>query len=254
MKTVRKIILSPAVTIIAFVLAACLLLFSTVGGARAALTYFSETYASRVQMYDIGVTLIENGASVSWRNYGEQANGTWDENTGELLTDMLAEGERVQLGKAYDERLSVGNSGTINQYVRVSVYRYWVDQDGRKLQGLSPDYIDLHLVNLDSDWLLDESATTPERTVLYYSRLLDSGEESPPFSDTLTISGGLKAHSTETTLPDGTVKITYDYNGVRFILEAKVDAVQENNAEAAALSAWGREVAIDETAGTLALR
>ena len=57
----KKILLSPAVTILAFLLAVGLLLFSTVGGARAALTYFSETYASRIQLSDIGVTINRDG-------------------------------------------------------------------------------------------------------------------------------------------------------------------------------------------------
>ena len=39
MKKLSKLITSPAVTVTAFVLAAALLLFSTIGGTRAALTY-----------------------------------------------------------------------------------------------------------------------------------------------------------------------------------------------------------------------
>ena len=39
-----------------FLLSVAMLLGSTIGGARAALTYYSETYTSRIQMYYIGVT------------------------------------------------------------------------------------------------------------------------------------------------------------------------------------------------------
>lgn len=66
---IRRIITSPAGTLGMFALAVALLMFSSVGGARAALTYYSETYTSRVQMYDIGVTLLENEKEISWRNY-----------------------------------------------------------------------------------------------------------------------------------------------------------------------------------------
>ena len=62
MKKAKKILTSPVTTIAAFVLAAGLLLFSSVGGARAALTYFSDDYSSDIRLEEIGVTLLENGA------------------------------------------------------------------------------------------------------------------------------------------------------------------------------------------------
>jgi len=64
---IKKFITSPAGTMGAFALAVGLLASSSVGGARAALTYYSETYTSRVQMYDIGVTLLENDEKVIWK-------------------------------------------------------------------------------------------------------------------------------------------------------------------------------------------
>ena len=80
MDKVKKMITSPKVSVAAFVLAVGLLLFSSIGGARAALTYYSENYSTRVEMFDIGVTLQENGKSLSWRNYDTNASdGTWDE-------------------------------------------------------------------------------------------------------------------------------------------------------------------------------
>lgn len=253
MKKLKSFILSPVVTVVAFVLAAGLLLFSSVGGARAALTYFSETYASRVGLSDIGITLMENGKEVSWRNYGESADGQWDESTGALLGKMLAKGEKIALGKPYTEELSVRNSGSINQYVRVSIYKYWVDENGDKRQDLDPAYIDLRLVNLGTDWIEDESARTRERTVLYYTHRLDSGKTSPLFADRLSINGKIARIATQTTGEDGSVVTVFEYNGAKFVIEAKVDAVQENNANAAVLSAWGVQLSIDEETGTLSL-
>ena len=258
---------SSAGIIVAFVAAIGLLLFGSIGGARAALTYFSETYSSQVEMFDIGVTLKENGEDVSWRDYEyTRADGTWKENTGVLLANMLGEDEngkqeQLQLGKAYKEELNVRNSGTINQYVRVTVYRYWVDEnsvdaDGNMKKDLAydPAYIELNFTNIGSAWLEDTNARTPERTVLYYNKLLNAGEETPLFADKLTINGGVALQTQQTELPDGTIQTIYEYDGARFCLEARVDAVQENNAEAAALSAWGRQVSIDEDAGILNLR
>jgi len=237
----------PVLSLVLFILAAGLLLFSGIGGTRAALIYYSENYTSRVEMYDIGVTLNENGQAVSWRDYVINSDGEWKEATGELLGNMLPAGEELMLGKAYGEEISVTNSGSIDEYVRVSIYTYWLDQNGNKLQTLSPKLIDLHLVNLGSDWLLDEAAQTEERTVLYYNRILPAGSTSPILSDTLTVSGLVATKATQyTEYVDGYTRITtiYDYDGVRFCLEARVDAVQTHNAEAAIYSAWGRHVTI----------
>ena len=75
-------------------------------------------------MYDIGVTLEENGKSVSWRNYDtNSSDGSWNESAGALLTQMLPKGEQLQIGRKYKEELRVKNTGTINQYVRVSIYK-----------------------------------------------------------------------------------------------------------------------------------
>ena len=59
MKNIKKWITSPASTVILFVLAAGLLVFSTIGGARAAYIAVSQTYAGHLEMYDIGVSLLE---------------------------------------------------------------------------------------------------------------------------------------------------------------------------------------------------
>lgn len=121
---------------------AALLLLSTVGSTRAALTYYSENYAVEVTVSSIGVSLLENGETVSSRNYdGSQ----WKESTGELLTGMLKEGEAIVPGRPYEESLSVANSGAIDSYVRVNLYRSWQDANGETDTMLSPELIDLSL-------------------------------------------------------------------------------------------------------------
>ena len=269
----KEIITSKYFTIASLVLAGGLLVFASVGGTQAALTYYSENYTSRVTMFDIGVSLVENGTAVSYRDYKQNSDYVWNEQTGALLADMLASGEKLQIGKAYPEVLSIKNSGTnteesVNTYNRVTIYKYWTDKDGNKLTSLDPSAIDLNLVNLYSDsnpdgcWILDEDATTSERIVLYYRNLLKAGESSPAFSDSITIDNAIKAKVTQTvgTKTDKatgqvykTLTTTYDYDGTTFILEAEVDAIQEHNADAAALSVWSRNVTIDSD-GNLELK
>ena len=266
MKRFNRFVKSPKTTVVAFGMAVALLLFSSIGGTRAALTYFSETYASRVQMSNIGVTLQEKGQhdedfkAVSKRDYNDASNGTWSENTGALLEGMLAKGEDLKLGKKYKEELRVQNTGDINQYVRVSIYKYWVDgkvekgQEPVEFPNLDPSLIELNLVNIAGQeggsgrWLLDEEASTKERTVLYYSEVLEAEEPTDPFTDTVKINDNIASKVTQTvTKKDGytTIKTTYDYDGVGFCVEAKVDAVQDHNAEDAIWSAWGRRVTVE---------
>lgn len=276
MKRLKRFLKSPKGTVATFALAVVLLLLSSIGGTRAALTYFSETYASRVQMYNIGVRLMEKGhhdekaKPVSWRDYSDSSNGTWSENTGALLSGMLTKDEELVVGKKYNEELSVENTGDIDQYVRVSIYKYWIDGDAKaaegeeppKLRNLDPGLIDLHLVNTNADgqngdWLIDESASTRERTVLYYSKVLPAGEVTPVFTDTLRINDMIATKVTQEVSKNGnytTIKTVYDYDGVKFCVEAKVDAVQDHNAEDAIWSAWGRRVTVgDDEDKTLSL-
>lgn len=253
MKRIKRFLKSPAATMIAFVLAVGLLLFSTVGGARAALTYFSDTYVSRVQMSNIGVTLLENGNAIAKRDYNKTSDGTWDETTGVLLSNMLKKGEKFKVGQKYKEELSVQNSGTIDQYVRVSIYKYWM-KDDKKDQSLSPDLIDLNLVNIGSGWLLDESSSTDERTVLYYSKLLEEGKTSSLFADSIKVDGIVATRVTQVPVEGkpNTIRTVYDYDGMHFCVEVKVDAVQDHNAEDAIWSAWGSKVTVND--GTLQLK
>ncbi len=240
MKKIKKIISSPVITVAAFVLAAGLLLFSSIGGARAALTYFSEDYATNIQLHEIGVTLVENGQPVE----GEEG----------LLKGLIPQGESLKPGIAYKEELNVYNSGVINEYVRVNIHKYWLNEDGEKLPALSPELIELNLVNLGTDWLLDAEASTQERTVLYYNKLLESQGETPLFADKLTISGEVAARVGETRETSGgytTITTVYEYDGARFCIEAKVDGIQEHNAQDAIWSSWGRRVTVEN--GVLSL-
>lgn len=223
--------------------AAVLLVASTVGSTQAALTYYSENYSAEVTVSNIGVGLLENGSQV-----GE-----------ELLAGMLAEGEELVLGKTYSEELSVVNNGSIDSYVRVIVKKSWQDADGVKDTKLSPDLIDLNFVT-GNGWVIDESASTAERTVLYYTAVLPVGEATPDFTDALRIDPAIATKIVETVDTDvvggkeyKTITYVYEYDGYTFNVEAEVDAVQTHNAEAAIKSAWGVSVAVSED-GSLSLQ
>lgn len=258
MNAKKRDVRSGYLTIALFILAAALLIFSTAGSSRAALTYFSETYGAEVSMLDIGVSLVENGKTVSSRDYDtERLGDNWLGNPeGVLLSTMLGTpAGKLTLDQPYEERLTVLNSGTIDEYVRVSIYRYWVDANGNKLTNLSPSLIDLNILSDNGNgWTRDWGSETTERTVLYYQNVLPGGATSPDFADTLTIRQsndmelGMRAKvSTTETVDPATGRLiittTYDYDGVEFVLRVDVDAVQTHNSAAAIQSAWGINMA-----------
>ncbi len=237
-----KKLLTPRVTMALFVLALLLLLMSSVSGTRAALTYFSDDYTAEVEMDHIGVSLLEsNGgdyAIVSHRNYID-GSGNWDQEVpGRLLSRMIPEGEKLKLGVAYPEAIAVQNTGTIDQYVRLTLYKYWVNADGEKDRSLDPALIDLNVVE-GSGWIEAEDSHTEERSVFYYPDVLAPGQITPAVTDTLTINADVQATVSRT--QDGNKIITtYSYDDMQFVIEAQVDAVQNRHFEDAANSTWGR--------------
>lgn len=253
MKKLEKLLGRPGVALGLFLLAGALLLTGSIGGTRAALEYRSDEYTAQIELYDIGVTLLENDEDVAHRNYIRDSDGRWeDTNTGILLgTGWQAEAEiteenPIKPGVKYEERIAAKNSGTIDQYVRITIYKFWCDDvekdaDGRitsynKRPDLDPNLIELEWANTD-DWTIGSS--NGERTVLYYNDLLRSGDTTSECTSSVKINGKVAQLANKTVTEDGGVTYTYLYDGATFMLKATVDAVQDHNATDAKISAWG---------------
>lgn len=246
------------ITYLLVALAVLMLLGSAVGSTRAALTYYSENYTAQITVSQIGVSLLENGQEVSSRGY---IDNQWNSSTnqgdgaasGALLQNMLPEKEKLALNKEYEEKLSVKNSGTIDEYVRVRIYRYWTKKNGDgkdvKVTTLSPNLIDLNLVN-SGQWINPqqnadgEDGLGKECLELYYKGILPSGSETALFADGIRIDGQIAAEvKIEEDPKTNTITTTYKYDGVEFHVDVEVDAVQTHNAQDAIKSAWGVDAA-----------
>lgn len=254
MKKKKKVSRSTKITAVLMAASVILLLSSAVGSTRAALVYQSQNYTAEIEISQIGVSLLENGNIVGSRDYSGSGD-VWNGNPeGKLLTGLLPEGEKFVIGKKYDEVLSVKNTGTIDEYVRVRLYKSWQYADGTKETALSPDLIKVNLPG--NGWIEDTNVQdSKERTVLYYPNILQSGEETLAFADSVQIDNKIMTKVKETrTEENGVTTITqeFSYNGVNFYLKAEVDAVQTHNAQDAIKSAWGEDVNIASD-GTLSL-
>ena len=218
-----KIFRSPVTTIVLFVVAAGLLLSSSIGGTMAILNIQSDDYLAEIVLDEINVGLLErNEGETEPRQIANNEN-LFQAERAPLLTKLVPEGQTFTPGKTYMEELSVINNGAINEYVRVTVYKYWM-KNGKKAVDLDPALIDLHYVT--GTWIIDEAASTDERTVLYYNGgpLDANGGRSSIFTDTLTVS---------------TEALSSKYAGATANIACVVDGVQNHNAEKAITSAWG---------------
>ena len=149
-----------------FVLALGLLLFSTIGGARAALNPDPQTFSTFIHTDSIGISLSGD----------EAAQGTY-----------LSSGKQWYPGKENAGVLSVANDGEIDEYVRVTLYRSWYDPQKRATDtGRDPSLIDLQVTG---DWIRVDSENK-ETITLYYPRPLTPGE-SVAVMDGVTVSSSV---------------------------------------------------------------
>lgn len=255
----KKLSRSPVVTGLMFMLAVVLLFAGTVGGTQAALQVYSSNYLSALNLDHIGVTLKENSNPVAWRNYGTTAASGFEDRQldGELVADNLGTDQELHVGKNYNFVITAQNTGTIDQFVRVTIYKYWVSPETPQLKGwihgdkstkikdinYDPDLIKPTYLGRDynsDNWVVDDGAHTAERDVYYYKGILKAGSpDTEPLFTHLRIDSSVASLAAVTKTQDGKTVYTYAYDGLGFIIKAEVDAVQTHNAEKAVRSIWG---------------
>lgn len=262
----------------ALIVAAVLLLAGGgVAGTRAALNIQSELYRAHFYLNHLQVHLIENDHDVCVHAQHENNLDGFDKATGELATELgyvhPYEGEEtlgtVDPGKIYPEKIQAKNGSNIDEFVRLTVRKYWmeekkdaegntvVDDEGNpvmvKSSKLSPDRIKLmYGKNKDpynrSAWIENESEGTAESKTYYYKTDLSNGETSAPLFDQLMIDATVadlgKVTEDKIETQDGNTKktvytYTYQYDGCTFFIEADVQAIQTHNANEAIRSQWG---------------
>lgn len=242
MKKRRKASNNRKVTFVLLALAVILLLGSAVGSTRAALTYYSENYTAEFTVGQIGVSLAENGEIVSKRDFdGEKWVTAESGRTDGLLKDMLGKDEKLALGKPYENELSVKNTGAIDEYVRVRIYRYWTKEGSEeKIPTLAPALIKLGIN--ESEWVIPDKDMNKECIVLYHKGKM-AAESASAFVNTIAIDPKVASEFTTETVEneDGTKVVTsvYKYDKAQFHVDVEVDAVQTHNAEEAMKTTWG---------------
>ena len=219
-----------------FILAVLMLLFSGVQTARAIPSIRSNYYYAETEMKSIGISLVENGNIVTELLKGplkvKNPNGK----------DVTEAEKEFRYGVTYAENLAVQNSGSIDEYARVIVTRYWLSEDGtQKDPAMDPELIKLHPTG---NWIPGGTSDSGEQLVFYYPGILPAGAASSDFIDAFQVDGSL-ADKTKTVERDenGRIVITFEYDGRSFVIAAEAQCVQTHNADLAINSAWGADAA-----------
>lgn len=255
-------------------LAAAALLFAggTITGTRAALSYQSQSYQAEFYVNHLQVHLLENGEDICG---GQNDLNGKKKVTGRLATSLGYNSEnelgKVEAGKVYQEEIAVENGQDIDEFVRMTVRKYWVktNEDGSikkaengdpiKETSLSPDLIHLTYGKYDksqksydqynkSAWQRNDAETTEESATYYLKEVLPGATNDPDdkisdlLFDRVMIDGMVaKAGEVTETKKDGYTYYTYeyDYDGTAFFIEAEVQAIQTHHANDAIKSQWG---------------
>ena len=240
--------------------AVAVLLFASGGfmGTRAQLSITSQDYEGHFKLDHLQVHLIENGRDVC------DGHNTLDgtrKNAGELIGYLHG---KFDPGRAYKEEIAARN-GTgennepVEQFVRLSIRKYWKNPKGEKDPSMDPDLIQLTYNSStgtawfndegdkaynDKAWVINPKETTEERTTYYYRTTLDGTETSAPVVNKLKISDEIVKDVKVNPPKDGVITYEYKYDGYIACIEADVQAVQTHNADgdadyAAIRSIWG---------------
>ena len=205
--------------------AAAILLLSSGGfmGVKAVPNVQGNNYDAALELDEISVQLLENGDPV-----GE--NG--------LLADLT----NVKPGMTYPENISVKNTGTAPEFVRLVVRKYWTE-GGKTVKDtkLTPALIELGMLD---EWTENESERTDEMSVYYCTNMLGGGATSQAI-ETVRVDGKVLTDKSNITVSESTsggktvYTYTYKYDGYAFNIEAEAQAVQTHNANDAIKSIWG---------------
>ena len=234
--------------------AVAVLLFASGGimGAKAKLSVTSQDYEGAFRLDHLQVHLLENGKDVC---NGHNTLDGKSKVAGELIKYLKG---KIDPGRAYREEIAAQN-GTgknnepVDQFLRLSIRKYWKDPKGNKKPDMDPGLIQLtYNAGKDTSWFSDKNdkayndeawvvnskETTRERTTYYYRTTLAGQETTPPVVNKLKINDSIVKAKVNPP-KDGVITYEYEYDGFIVCIEADVQAIQTHNANDAVRSIWG---------------
>lgn len=143
---------------------------------------------------------------------------------GELVLDKVSPGDEIQ------RPLYVENVKDSSSYIRVTLTKFWQDENGKKLPEKDAKEIIINVLD-DKNWIIDDKSDQENGEVvyLYYRLPIASQEETTNFLDSIQVS------------KDGKT-LGNSYAGLSAVVDVEVDAIQQYAAQEAILAEWGLDV------------
>lgn len=198
-------------------IAALFLAISMIGSSLAYFRAESET-TNEVSAGNLGVELRLNNDAVSKQ------------------TSLGINAEGAVPGSTYDYPLQAYNSGDYDSYIRITLTRFWQNQDGEKNFDADASKIEFVMPN-SNDWIIDDSDVNKEVVYLYYKYPVSSHTSTTNAINAIKI--GQMANSDRVT-----------YASLEAKVDVEVDAIQKVAAKDAILAEWGLDVTFADD-GTL---
>ena len=199
-------------------------------GTRAVPAIQSATFGNEIVLDALNVQLLNDGKEVGAKNVTEDR----------LFAKMA---ETIIPGEKYDSKVSVKNTGAANEYVRVVVRKYWTDNNGKNTT-VDPSLIELTPAAPEGySWKAVEK--TPEETIYYLNNQIPHDAaavdlfEGIRINEKVVTNGRIVYDEAQKEGGTTTVNYRYEYDGLKFNVEAEVQAVQTHNAAQAIKSIWG---------------
>ena len=235
---------SSLITGLLFSLAIVLLGVSTVGSTRAALQYESEIIVSEFRMREIGIDITDGSETIP-KFQGTILAKANKETDKQGIVDYMLGGTKFVPGKLYKRNVYIANTGNIDEYMRVSVHKYWIDKDGKPTDQLDPSLIKLTYAG---GWVKDTDKCTDECDVFIYTPSAPVPSDHILLMTSLQVDDSILAMVEQETVK-GETTTTYVYDGAQVCLEIEADGVQTHNAADAIKSAWGNRVSPEDPEG-----
>ena len=135
-------------------------------------------------------------------------------------------------GAIKEKQTFVENISNNDLYTRITVTKYWEDEEGNKIIDANPKFIEI-ITNDQDNWIIQNNDINNEVVYFYYKKLLKPGEATDLFVNQIKLSGKI----------DNSDMMVY--SGLNAHLAFEAEAVQKVDAKSAIMSEWGLDVKID---------
>lgn len=200
----------------------------------------------------LSCSIIENGKLVAYSKYDESSD-SWKDIEEDILTEVSLNLDQAVHGKEYKEEFKIKlDQDSQDVYMRVILRKGWYDRDGKKLENLSSDFIELGLGNED-DWIIDNTQS-PDTIIMYYKKIVHSNEETSNFMNSFRINPKVASTVDVKKTSDGTnetITMDYIYNGVTCKIAIECELSQPD--KEAIESSWGVKAELDENGNIISI-